>query len=85
MQVLDLSGCACLRELPGSLGQLRELKILNLRQAPSPAHMPRFSMQLILNFETQTLFGLVTSGCVRLAVIVGNSVLCQHHLAAAGV
>ena len=32
-QVLDLSGCAFMRELPSSLGDLRELKMLNLRHA----------------------------------------------------
>ena len=85
VQVLDLSGCACLRELPGLLGDLRELKGLNLRQAPSPAHKSCYQMQLISKCETQTLSGLVSNGCTCVAVIVGSSVFYRHHLAAAGV
>lgn len=33
VQVLDLSGCASIRELPESLGDLRGLKTLTLRHA----------------------------------------------------
>ena len=47
VQVLDLSGCACVQELPDSLGQLRELKMLNLRHAPSLYCESSFLLPLI--------------------------------------